>query len=107
MEYRYLTTSLTGCVQQLACNILPHGYWFYCMGRVLEKKDPFAIDAKLLGKYGIEISSPQLELLRVINQERQAAGYEKVPPSVLRYKRRIASPYQPEPLEVKVERIAA
>ena len=56
MQYRYLTTNLTGCVQQLACNILPHGYWFYCMGRVPDKKDPFAIDAKLLGKYGIEIS---------------------------------------------------
>ncbi len=27
MEYRYLTTSLEGFVQQLACNILPHGYW--------------------------------------------------------------------------------
>ena len=107
MQYRYLTSSLTGCVQQLACNILPHGYWFYCMGRVPDKKDPLAIYAKLLGKYGIEISSQHLELLRVINQERQAAGYEKVSPSVLRYKRRIVSPYEPEPLEVKVERIAA
>jgi len=234
MEYRYLTTSLTGCVQQLACNILPHGYWFYCMGRVPDKKDPLAIDAKLLGKYGIEISRQQrlrrkvvgtanlhyirfertwvllathgmhaffaeeessirdarkvpiklgdyslsvkhggflkksegedepiadgkmpvrvqiarerfnelrnyfieqachrsvdslakelyclpfepyapirrqqLELLRVINQERQAAGYEKVLSSVLRYKRRIVSPYEPSSLEVKGERIAA
>ena len=41
------------------------------------------------------IRRQQLELLRVINQERQAAGYEKVPPSVLRYKRRIVSPYEP------------
>jgi len=49
----------------------------------------------------------QLELLRVINQERQAAGYEKVPPSVLRYKRRIVSPYELDSLEVNGERNAA
>ena len=72
MQYRYLTTSLTGCVQQLACNILPHGYWFYCMGRVPDKKDPFAIDAKLLGKYGIEISRQQR--LRVSAQQHRISG---------------------------------
>ena len=59
MPYRYLTTSLTGFVQQLACNVLPHGYWFYVMGVVPDSKDPEAIDRKLLAKYGVEISRQQ------------------------------------------------
>ncbi len=40
MEYRYLTTSLEGFVQQLACNILPHGYWFYVRGSIPDGKRP-------------------------------------------------------------------
>ncbi len=59
MQYRYLTTSLIGCVQQLACNILPHGYWLYVTGVVPDSKDPFAVDAKLLDRYGIAISRQQ------------------------------------------------
>ncbi len=52
-EYRYRTTSLIGLIQQLACCYAPHGYWFYVAGRVPEGKDPLAIDAKLLAKYGV------------------------------------------------------
>ena len=59
MEYRYLATSLTGFVQQLSCNILPHGYWLYVTGVVPDSKDPFAVDAKLLDRYGIAISRQQ------------------------------------------------
>ncbi len=59
MEYRYLTTSLEGFVQQLACNILPHGYWFYVRGSIPDGKDPLSIDAKLLDRYGIAISRQQ------------------------------------------------
>lgn len=59
MEYRCETTSLEGFVQQLASNILPHGYWFYVRGQVPTGKDPGAVDAKLIGKYGIAISRQQ------------------------------------------------
>lgn len=59
MEYRYLTTSLEGFVQQVACNILPHGYWFYVRGVIPDDKDPAAIDRKLLDRYRINISRQQ------------------------------------------------
>lgn len=59
MEYRYLTTSLEGFVQQLACNVLPHGYWFYIRGIVPDEKDPSVIDEKLLSRYRINISRQQ------------------------------------------------
>lgn len=59
MQYRYLATSLTGFVQQLSCNILPHGYWLYVTGLVPDSKDPLAVDAKLLDRYGIAISRQQ------------------------------------------------
>jgi hypothetical protein len=59
MEYRYLTTSLTGLIQQLACNVLPHGYWFYVRGVIPDNKEPHSIDAKLLDRYSIEISRQQ------------------------------------------------
>jgi hypothetical protein len=35
-----------------------------------------------------------LNLLRLINAKRQAAGFEKLPTSVLRYKRHIVSPFE-------------
>ena len=59
MVYRYETTSLEGCVQQLASNILPHGYWFYVTGVVPVTKDPRIVDRKLIEKYGINISRQQ------------------------------------------------
>ncbi len=66
MEYRYLTTSLEGFVQQLACNILPHGYWFYVRGSIPDGKDPLSIDAKLLDRYGLQslVSSGREESCR-------------------------------------------
>ena len=36
-----------------------------------------------------------LNLLRLVNQARQSAGSEKVPPTVLRYRREIVKPFQP------------
>jgi hypothetical protein len=53
MEYRCETTSVEGMIQLLACNYLPHGYWFYVTGRVPDDKDPRSVDTKLIGKYGI------------------------------------------------------
>ncbi len=48
MQYRYEATSEKGFVQQLATNILTHGYFFYVQGHVREGKDPREIDKKLL-----------------------------------------------------------
>lgn len=56
MEYRYEATSVEGFIQQLACNYLPHGYWFYVSGWVPEGKCPESVDRKLTAKYGICIS---------------------------------------------------
>ncbi|REJ87826.1 MAG: hypothetical protein DWQ34_24595 [Planctomycetota bacterium] len=56
MEYRYLTTSPEGLVQQLAVCYLRHGYWWYVTGRIPAGKDLLAVDQKLLDKYGIAIS---------------------------------------------------
>ena len=55
-EYRYLATSVSGFVQQLAVSYLTNGYWFYVLGEVPEGKSPEAIDEKLLLKYGVERS---------------------------------------------------
>ena len=51
MKYQYEATSLTGFVQYLASNVLPHGYWFYVTGCVPEGKDPQAVDQKLTENY--------------------------------------------------------
>jgi len=40
----------------VACNLLPHGYWFYVTGRVPDEKAPHRIDEKLLRKYGAGLS---------------------------------------------------
>lgn len=55
-EFRHEATTLTGLIQYLAANILPHGYWFYVQGQVPAGKDPRRVDAKLIAKYGIDIS---------------------------------------------------
>lgn len=56
MEYRCVTTSVEGFVQQLAVAYITHGYWFYVAGEIPEGKDPAAVDAKLINRYGIAIS---------------------------------------------------
>lgn len=56
MEYRCVTTSVEGFVQQLAVAYITHGYWFYVAGEIPEGKDPAAVDAKLIARYGIAIS---------------------------------------------------
>jgi hypothetical protein len=59
MQYRSEVASIIGLVQQLASNILPHGYWFYVTGFVPEGKCPLIIDQKLIEKYGINLSRQQ------------------------------------------------
>lgn len=56
MRYRAEATSVEGFVQQIACCYLRHGYWFYVTGAVPADKDPRAVDAKLICKYGIAVS---------------------------------------------------
>lgn len=55
MQYRAVTTSVEGFVQQIACCYLRHGYWFYVKGRMPAGKRPEAIDQKLIDKYGINV----------------------------------------------------
>ena len=56
MEYRCVATSVEGFVQQLAVAYITHGYWFYVAGTIPDDKDPAAVDAKLVDRYGIAIS---------------------------------------------------
>ncbi|AMV35102.1 hypothetical protein VN12_23450 [Pirellula sp. SH-Sr6A] len=56
MPYRSVATSVEGFIQQLACSYLRHGYWFYVVGKVPEDKDPAEVDAKIIRKYGIDVS---------------------------------------------------
>lgn len=55
-EYRCVTTSFAGFIQQLAVSYVGRGYWFYVTGRVPDGKDPLRVDAKLQERYGIAIS---------------------------------------------------
>jgi len=56
VQYRAVTTSVEGFVQQIACCYLRHGYWFYVKGRVPDGKRAETIDQKLINKYGIDVS---------------------------------------------------
>lgn len=59
MNYRYLTPSVGGFIQQLAVCYLRRGYWFYVMGVIPPDKDPALVDRKLLEKYRIGLSKHQ------------------------------------------------
>lgn len=78
MNYRCQTTSVEGFVQQLACNYLPHGYWFYAAGWLPAGKDAEAIDHKLIHKYGVAVS-------RASRSRRKQAGLANV--QYLRFER--------------------
>jgi hypothetical protein len=68
MGYPCEATTLEGFIQQLACNVLPHGFYFFVQGRVPEGKDPRAVDPKLVEKYGIDLS-------RSARSRRKRAGF--------------------------------
>ena len=59
MDYRYLTHSIGGFIQQLAVCYLQRGYWFYVTGDIPPGKDPALIDRKLLAQYEIDLSKYQ------------------------------------------------
>lgn len=54
--YRCEATSVEGFIQQLAVSYVANGYWFYVTGTIPEGKDPRNVDAKLIARYGIDIS---------------------------------------------------
>ena len=54
--YRCEATSVAGFVQQLAVGYIANRYWFYVTGTIPERKDPCAVDAKIIGQYGIDMS---------------------------------------------------
>ena len=56
MAYPCETMSVEGFVQLLACNLLPHGYWFYVTGWIPDGKNLHGIDAKLTDKYDAALS---------------------------------------------------
>ena len=56
MAYRCETASPEGLVQLVAASYLRHGYRFYVTGRITKSKIPSEVDAKLIEKYGIDIS---------------------------------------------------
>ena len=56
MEYRAEASSLEGFIQQLAVGYLARGYRYFFQGRIPDDKDPRAVDAKLIKRYGLDIS---------------------------------------------------
>jgi hypothetical protein len=54
--YRCEATTLEGFIQQLAVGYVSRGYVFYVCGRVPDRKEPDAVDRRLVAKYGIAIS---------------------------------------------------
>lgn len=56
--YRCEAATAAGFVQQLACGYLMHGYHHYVLGEVPEHKDPRVVDARIIERYGLEMSRP-------------------------------------------------
>jgi hypothetical protein len=67
MQYRYITNSVEGFIQQLAGRYLADGYWFYKSGRIAQRRDVGDVDRMFLRQYGIGAS-------RISRQRRQAVG---------------------------------
>jgi hypothetical protein len=76
--YRCEATSVAGFVQQLAVAYVGRGYWFYVTGEIPDRKDPHAVDEKLIAKYGLAIG-------KASRARRKAAGLANV--QYLRYGR--------------------
>ena len=54
--YRCVCQSVDGFIQQVAVSYLSNGYVFYVIGQVPDGKDPSKVDAKLIERYGIDVS---------------------------------------------------
>jgi hypothetical protein len=77
--YRCEATSVRGFIQQLAVGYVSRGYWFYVTGQVPERKDPRAVDEKLIRRYGVGELSPWAM------SRRKGQGYSSV--QYLRHRR--------------------
>jgi hypothetical protein len=71
MPYRCEATSVPGFIQQLAVAYVARGYIFYVTGEIPERKDPSAVDERLIEKYGLEIG-------KTARARRKAAGFANV-----------------------------
>lgn len=69
--YRCVAISVAGFLQQLAVSYVGNGYFFYVTGLIPADKDPTAVDAKLIERYGIDCS-------KWANARRQERGEAKV-----------------------------
>jgi len=78
MTYRCVATSVAGFVQQVAVAYVRQGYWFYVAGEIPPHKDPARVDAKLIARYGIDVS-------KWTRARRKRAGLANV--QYLRYER--------------------
>jgi len=57
--YRCVCESIEGFVQQLAVGYVARGFYFYTSGTIKASKDPATVDAKLIDRYGIDVSKWQ------------------------------------------------
>jgi hypothetical protein len=78
MEYRCEATSLVGFIQQLAVAYVGRGYFFYVTGELPERKDPLAVDHRIIEKYGVAIR-------KTARVRRKAAGLANI--QYIRYRR--------------------
>lgn len=67
MQYRYITNSVEGFIQQLAGRYLTDGYWFHKSGRIAKRRDAEDVDRMFLRQYGIGAS-------RISRQRRKSVG---------------------------------
>src|SRR5512135_2387955 len=91
-EYRAKATTLEGFVQQLAVGYLAWGYRYFFQGLIPAGKDPRAVDAKLIARYGLAIS-------KFKRARRKAGGLANV--QYLRYGRHfvlLSTPGEQNPL---------
>lgn len=70
-HYRCEAKSVGGFVQQVAVNLVPHGYWWYVTGTIPPGKDPAVVDRKLSEKYRAWASSGE-------RARRKRAGWANV-----------------------------
>lgn len=54
--YRCEASSIEGFIQQIAVSYVLHGYYYFVVGRIPEHRDPIAVDATLIARYGLDIS---------------------------------------------------
>ncbi len=59
MDYRYLTPTVGGFLQQLAVCYVGRGYFFYVQGTIPKNKSPEEVDKNILAKYKIPASKFQ------------------------------------------------